>query len=149
MTGFTAPDPDYARKVREAFAEQGFMTLLQADLVAVEPGYAAIRVPYRPEVSQQHGFFHGGVIGTLADNAGGFAGGSLLAPGMEILTVEFKVNIVAPGRGESLLAEGRVVKNGRSLIITRSDIWAEREGARTLCAVGQQTLMPLDPARLR
>ncbi|KJS35990.1 MAG: thioesterase [Rhodospirillaceae bacterium BRH_c57] len=145
---FAAPDAAFADRVRTSFAKQGLMAHLGVELIEVTPGRCLLRLPFRTEVSQQHGFFHGGAIATLADNSGGYAGQSLLAAGMEILTVEFKVNIIAPGRGEALFAEGHVVKNGRSLIIARCDIWAERSGVRTLCAIGQQTLMPLDGARV-
>lgn len=146
---FTPRDPDWQRKVRDSFAGQGFMTHIGAELTESDPGRCVIRLPFSEAVSQHHGFFHGGVIGTLADNAGGFAGGSLLAPGMEVLTVEYKLNIVAPGKGAALIAEGHVVKSGRTLIITRSDLFCEAaDGTRTLCAAAQQTLMAVEAARL-
>lgn len=147
MSHFSPRDPDWSRRVSDSFHGQGFMGHIGASLVESRPGHCEIRLPYRPEVSQHHGFFHGGVIGTLADNAGGFAGVSLLPPGIEVLTVEYKLNIVAPGRGESLLAVGHVVKNGRTLIITRADVFAERDGQRHLCAIAQQTLMAMEASR--
>lgn len=146
---FTPRDPDWKAKVQASFHAQGFMAHIGAELTESAPGHCVIRLPFSPAVSQHHGFFHGGVIGTLADNAGGFAGGSLLAPGMEVLTVEYKLNIVAPGQGAALVAEGHVLKNGRTLIITRADIFSEAEdGTRTLCAACQQTLMAVDGSRL-
>lgn len=148
MSSFTPRDPDWLAKVTASFTAQGFMGHIGAELMDVHPGRCTIRLPFRPAVSQQHGFFHGGVIGTLADNAGGYAGGSLLAAGVEILTVEYKLNIIAPGKGDALEAVGHVVKNGRSLIITRVDIFAIRDGQRHLCAIAQQTLMPVDVARV-
>lgn len=145
---FEPKDPDWRRKVHDDFVTQGFMRHIGAELAASAPGHCVIRLPWRDEVGQHHGFFHGGVIGTIADNAGGFAGGSLLPPGMEVLTVEYKLNIVAPGQGEALVAEGHVVKPGRTLIITRVDVFSEKAGQRTLCAVAQQTLMAIDASRL-
>ena len=103
--------------VREMFAGQPFMEHLGAELGAVRPGYAEIRLPYRTAVTQHDGYFHGGVIATLADNSGGAAGYTVLPPGKGLLTVEFKINILAPGRGEALIARGRVVRPGRRLII--------------------------------
>lgn len=139
------PDRDYVARVRASFAKQGMMAHLGVVLDSVEPGRCVLRLPFRPEVGQQMGYFHGGAIATLADNAGGYAGLSMLAEGREIVTVEFKVNILAPGLGEALRAEGHVVKNGRSLVIARTDIWVERDGTPTLCAIAQQTLMPVEP----
>lgn len=141
MSDFTPRDPDWHRRVEEDFASQGFMHHIGAELVALTPGRCEIRLPYRPELSQHHSFFHGGVIGTIADNAGGFAGGSLLEAGQEVLTVEYKLNIVAPGRGDCLVAIGSVVKAGRTLLVTRADVFAETAGRRKLCAIAQQTLM--------
>lgn len=149
MTAFTPRNPDWQAAVATSFSRQGFMGLLQAELASVSPGACTICLRYREDLSQHHGFFHGGVIGTLADNAGGFAAASLVDAGTEVLTVEYKLNIVAPGKGAQLVAEGHVVKNGRSLIITRIDVFAETDGQRTLCAIAQQTIMPLAASRVR
>ena len=148
MSGFQPKNPAWRACVADSFARQGFMSLIGAVLEDAPVGTCRIRLPFRAELSQQHGFFHGGVIGTLADNAGGFAAASLVAEGTEVLTVEYKLNIIAPGEGEALVAEGSVVKNGRSLIITRVDIYGERAGQRTLCAIAQQTIMPLAAHRV-
>lgn len=120
------------------------MEFLGAVLSALRPGFCEIRLPYRPELGQQHGFFHAGVIGTLADNAGGYAAFSLMPEGSSILTVEYKLNLLAPGDGEMLIARAEVAKAGRTLTICRGEIAVMRQGTETLCAISQQTLMRLE-----
>lgn len=137
----TPADPGFAARVRASFARQGAMKTLGAELVAVEPGYCAIALVPRPEVAQQHGYVHAGVVGAIADSAGGYAGFTLFPVGASVLTVEFKINLLAPAAGERLLAEGFVVKPGRTLAICRGEVHAERDGRRTLVAIMQQTLM--------
>ena len=146
MIAFEPRNPDYDRDVRDSFARQAFMNTLGAELLLVEPGRTEIGLDYDEGLSQQHGYFHGGVIGTLADNAGGYAAFSLMAAGMTVLTVEYKLNIVAPGRGERLIARGQVLRPGRTLTVTRSDVYAVAGGAETLCATMLQTLMCLAAA---
>ena len=131
----------FAERVRESFGRQGAMALIGAELVAVEPGYCAIALAPRPETSQQHGFLHAGILATLVDSAGGYAGYTLFPAGSSVLTVEYKLNLLAPAQGERIVAEGFVVKPGRTLAITRGEVHAERGGARTLVAIMQQTLM--------
>jgi len=138
---FTPADPGYAARVRSSFARQGAMKTLGAVLTAVDPGYCAIALVPRPEVAQQHGYVHAGVVSAIVDSAGGYAGYTLFPVGASVLTVEFKINLVAPAAGERLLAEGFVVKPGRTLVITRGEVHAERHGKRTLVAIMQQTLM--------
>ncbi|BBK35761.1 thioesterase [Allostella sp. ATCC 35155] len=141
MTEFAPPDPEYAARVRASFDRQPFMRLIGASVDAVEPGRCRISLPYRPELSQQHGFFHGGVIGTIADNCGGYSAFTLAEADSTILTVEYKLNIVAPGRGERLEGEGQVLRAGRRLVVCESRIFAVEGGRRTLCAVALATLM--------
>ncbi|MDP6067194.1 MAG: PaaI family thioesterase [Alphaproteobacteria bacterium] len=136
-------DPDFARRVAASFERQAFMRHIGAELVAVTPGACEIALPYRPELCQQHGFFHGGVVSTLADNVCGYAAFSLAGAEDSILTVEFKVNILSPGQGERLLARGQVVKAGRTLTISEARVYSVVEGQETLCAVALETLMPL------
>jgi uncharacterized protein (TIGR00369 family) len=131
----------YAARVRASFARQGAMGLIGARLVDVQPGYCAIEVAPRPEIAQQHGYVHAGVVSAIVDSAGGYAGYSLFPEHSSVLTVEFKLNLLAPATGERLVAEGFVVKPGRTLAITRGEVHAERSGARTLVALMQQTLM--------
>jgi uncharacterized protein (TIGR00369 family) len=117
------------------------MRTLGASLVDVTPGYCAIALAPRAEVSQQHGYVHAGVVAAIVDSAGGYAGFTLFPVDASVLTVEFKLNLVAPARGERLVAEGFVVKPGRTLVITRGEVHAESGGTRTLVALMQQTLI--------
>ena len=117
------------------------MALVGAELIAVAPGYCAVALAPRPEVTQQHGYVHAGVVATIVDSAGGYAGFTLFPNDASVLTVEYKLNLLAPAEGDRLVAEGFVVKPGRTLVITRGEVHAERKGTRTLVALMQQTLM--------
>lgn len=134
-------NPHFEQAVRASFARQGIMAHLGAVLTRVEPGGAEIHLPYSDQVSQQHGFFHGGVVGTIADSAGGYAGYSLMAEGEGVLTVEYKLNLLAPADGECLIARGEVVRAGRTLTVARAEVWVVKAGRETLCGAMQQTLM--------
>ena len=117
------------------------MGLLGAALDRVEKGRVEISVPFRPQLSQQHGFFHAGVISTIADSAGGYAGFTLFPAEAGVLTVEFKINLLAADDGERALAVGEVIRSGRTLTVCRLDAWVEKGGKRSHCATGMQTLM--------
>jgi uncharacterized protein (TIGR00369 family) len=125
--------------VRESFGRQKAMGLIGASLTALEPGKAEVSLPYRPEITQQKGYVHGGIIGMIADNACGYAAYSLMPESASLVTVEYKINILAPARG-SLVAKGEVIKAGRTLTVTRAEVYAE-DG--THVASMQQTLMML------
>ena len=144
MSGFQPRNPDFEARTRESFGRQRFMETLGVELSVVEPGHVEMRLPYREELGQQHGFFHGGVIGALADNVGGYAAFTMLDAKDSILTVEYKMNIVSPGRGEALIAIGTVIKPGRRLIICEARIYTENDGKRALCATALCTLMPME-----
>jgi uncharacterized protein (TIGR00369 family) len=137
----------FAERVRDSFARQGAMALIGARMVDLRPGYCALALVPRPEVSQQHGYVHAGILATLVDTAGGYAGYSLFPDDSSVLTVEFKLNLLAPAQGDEIVAEGFVVKSGRTLTITRGEVHAVRQGARTLVAIMQQTLMTMDGRR--
>lgn len=141
MNTFKPANPAYEREIRDSFARQGIMRHIGASLGAVQPGYIEISVPYSDDVSQQHGFFHGGVVGTIADSAGGYAAFSLMAAGDGVLTVEYKVNLLAPADGERLLARAQVVRPGRTLTVARAEVVVFKNGRETLCGYMQQTLM--------
>ena len=138
---FTPSFAGYAARARDSFARQGAMALIGAQIVDVRPGYCAIALAPRREISQQHGYVHAGIIGAIADSAGGYAGYTLFPEDSSVLTVEFKLNLLAPAAGERLIAEGYVVKPGRTLAITRGEVHAEQGGRRQLVALMQQTLM--------
>ncbi len=140
---FKALDPEWERKIRASFKRQGFMNYLHAEIVQAVPGSLTIEVPFRPELTQQHGFFHAGVVGAIADTAGGYAGFSLFPPDSTVLTVEFKINLLSPAKGDRLQALAKVVKPGRTLTVCDLKVHV-MNGARTvLCACGQQTLICL------
>jgi uncharacterized protein (TIGR00369 family) len=141
MTDFKPANPDFAQVVRASFAKQGIMGHIGAILADIQPGLVVIHLPYSDAVSQQHGFFHGGVLGTIADSAGGYAGLSLMTAGDGVLTVEYKINLVAPADGELLIARGQVIRPGRTLTATRADVLVVKAGRETLCGMMQQTLM--------
>ena len=140
---FKIQNKDFAIRVRESFGRQGFMELLGAHLVDVSPGSVEIQVPYKKELSQQHGYFHGGLIGTLADNAGGYSAFSLMAASSSVLTVEFKLNIMAPALGEMLIARGRVLRPGKRVSVCQSDIFTLNDGIEKHCATMLGTFMTL------
>jgi len=129
------------KRVRDSFDRQGLMRHLGATLAVVEPGEVHITLPFRDELTQQHGYFHAGATTTIADTAGGFAGFTLFPAGSSVLTVEFKVNLIAPARGDHLEAVGRVIRSGRTLTICHLEVYAVHAEQRVLVAVGQQTLM--------
>ena len=131
----------YAARVRASFARQGAMALIGAEIVDVAPGYCGLALAPRPETSQQHGYVHAGILATLVDSAGGYAGYTLFPEDSSVLTVEYKLNLLAPAQGERIVAEGFVVRPGRTLAITRGEIHAEHGGAHSLVAIMQQTLM--------
>lgn len=132
---------DIETRVRESFARQGLMQHLGARVDTVEPGFVRIVMPFGEHLTQQHGFFHAGGTSAIADSAGGYAGLTLFPEDASVLTVEFKVNLIAPARGERLEAEGRVVRSGRTLTICQLEVFAIEGAARDLVAVGQQTLI--------
>lgn len=134
-------DPHYADRVRASFARQNAMALIRATLPLVEHGRSEIHLPHWPGVEQQHGFVHGGVVGMIADSAAGYAAMTVVSPAASVLTVEYKMNLVAPADGEQLIARGRVVRPGRTLIVTQAEVFALKDGRETLCALMQQTIM--------
>ncbi len=141
MKDFAATDPDFAERVRKSFDAQGIMDHIGATLTLIEPGVCEIELPYSDAVSQQHGFFHGGVIGTIADSAGGYAAFGLMDAEDGILTVEYKLNLMALADGDLLVARGQVVRAGRTLTVVRAEVGVVKNGVEVVCAAMQQTLM--------
>jgi len=134
-----APDPHFAARIRDSFSRQKAMTLIGASLGVIEPGCVEIVLPFRDDLTQQKGFIHGGIIGMIADSACGYAAFSLMPSNSSLVTVEYKINILAPARG-ALVARGHVIRPGRTLTVTRGEVYAE-DGKQV--AVMQQTLMVL------
>jgi len=132
-------DPRFAQRCRESFGRQKAMALIGARLARVEPGFVEIELPYRDDLTQQKGFVHGGILGMIADTACGYSAFSLMPAGCSLVTVEYKINILAPARS-GLVAKGQVVKPGRTLTIARAEVYAD-DGKHV--ATMQQTLMML------
>lgn len=143
MMTFKPLDPNYEKKVRESFSRRYFMSFIGAELIDVRPGYCEMHLPYKKDLSQQHGFFHAGLIGTIADNSGGYAAYSLMGAGASILTVEYKLNLVAPGDGDLLIGRAEVLKPGRTLTVCRSEVFVVKNGIEKLCATSLMTLMAM------
>ncbi len=121
---FAPLTPDYAERVKESFARQRVMRLIGAELSEVQPGLVTIRLPFREDLTQQHGFLHAGVITTIVDSACGYAAFSLMPADASVLTVEYKLNLLAPAKGEWFLAKGVVIKPGRTLTVCEGEVFA-------------------------
>ena len=130
-------------RVRESFSRQGFMRHLGAEVTKLGPGECEIQVPYREEMTQQHGYFHAGVSGAMADSACGYAAYTLMAKDASVLTVEYKMNLLAPAQGEELIARGRVVRSGKTLKICAADVYVLKGGEEVHCATMLSTVMSL------
>ena len=141
MNRFQPRDPGFENRVRDSFARQALMRTIGAELTRVEPGLVEIALPYQPDLTQQHGFLHAGITSAIADSAGGYAGFSLFPPDASVLTVEFKINLLAPAKGDRLVATGRVIKPGRTLTICNLEVDVFDGDKATPCAYGLQTLM--------
>lgn len=129
-------------RVNTSFLRQGMMQHLGARLLTVVPGEVVLALPYSDRVTQQQGGFHGGAMGALADIAGGYAGLTMAPEGMEVTTVEYKVNFLSAFNDGELQATGKVVKAGKRVIVTTAEVdHVAADGRRTPCAVMQQTLM--------
>ena len=133
--------PHFAERVSASFARQNAMELIQATMPVIEHGRTEIHLPHWTGVEQQHGFVHGGVVGMIADSAAGYAAMSVVPETASVLTVEYKMNLVAPADGEKLIACGKVVRPGKTLIVTQAEVFAVKNGRETLCALMQQTIM--------
>ncbi len=138
---FVAANPDFETRVRASFARQAAMGLIGAVMTRVEPGRCEIELPVRDDLTQQHKFVHGGVVGMIGDSAGGYAAFTLMPADASVLTVEYKINMLAPAKGERLIARGEVLKPGRTLSIVRADVFGLEAGRETRVATMQQTLM--------
>lgn len=136
-----ASESSTAERIRASFERQNAMKLIKAVLSSVGEGTVEIQLPHWSGVEQQHGFVHGGVVGMIADSAAGYAAMTVTPDDASVLTVEYKMNLMAPAVGETLIARGKVVRPGRTLIVTQAEVYAVKEGAETLCALMQQTIM--------
>lgn len=143
MAQFEAQDPDFERRVRESFARQRVMETMGATLLRVAPGEVEIVLPFSEALTQQHGFLHAGVVTTIVDSACGYAALSLMPAGAGVLTIEFKLNLLAPAAGERMIARGHVTKPGRTINVCSGDVFAEQEGREKLVATMVATIMTI------
>ena len=135
-------NPSFSEEIKQSFAKQTIMGLIGAELTRVEPGVIEITMPYRPDLAQQHGYLHAGIVTTIADSACGYAAYSLMPPESEVLSVEFKVNLLRPAKGERFLAAAEVVKAGRTLTVVRADVFGlYHDGQRELIATMLGTMI--------
>ena len=131
MSGLEPLDPNFASRVRASFGRQAFMRTIGAELTRVEPGKAEIILPFRDDLTQQHGYVHAAAVTAIVDSACGYAAMTLAGPGAGVLTVEYKANFLSPAAGDRMRASARVLRRGRSLIVCAGDVYAEStEGER-------------------
>jgi uncharacterized protein (TIGR00369 family) len=125
----TPADPDFAARTRDSFARQGVMATIGAELVAVEPGAVSLGFGHAPGLTQQHGFVHAGVVAAVLDSAAGYAAGTLMPADAGVLTIEFKVNLLAPAEGPRFRCDGVVLKAGRTITVAEATCWQLADGA--------------------
>ncbi len=133
-------DSAFEVRVRSSFAKQGLMSTIGARVTHVAPGEVDVELPFRDDLSQQHGFLHAGVVAAIVDSACGYAALTLMPPDAAVLTSEYKINLLSPAAGD-IIARGRVLKAGRMLIVTRGDAFALKDGEQKLVATMLATMM--------
>lgn len=143
MAEFEPKNADFEQRVRDSFAEQGIMQALGIELKFVQPGTVSFSMPYNATFSQQHGFVHAGVIATALDSACGYAAFSLMPEDAEVLTAEFKINLIAPADGDSFSFTGTVIKPGRTLSFAEGTAIAHKDGRDRKVATMMATLMAI------
>ena len=131
-------------RIRQSFDRQGLMITLGATLEHVSDGAVDIAIRPHPSISQQHGFIHAGAVAAIADSAAGYAALTLMPPGRGVLTVEFKINLIAPATGDRIVARARVLKAGRTLTLAQTDVFAETNGDEKLIAFLTATIMSVE-----
>jgi uncharacterized protein (TIGR00369 family) len=136
-------NPSFAEEITASFARQTIMSLIGAELTRVEAGIVEITLPYRADLAQQHGYLHAGIVTTIADSACGYAAYSLMPPKSEVLSVEFKVNMLRPAKGETFTALAEVIKAGKTLTVVRADVFGIAEARRELVATMLGTMICL------
>jgi uncharacterized protein (TIGR00369 family) len=138
---FEPKDPEYERRVRESFARQRVMETVGARLERVAPGEVEIGLAFREDLTQQHGYLHAGIIAAVVDSACGYAALSLTPAGAEVLSIEFKLNLLSPAAGDTFVARARVVRAGRNITVCSGDLFALRGGAEKVVATMLATMM--------
>ena len=143
MSEFIPRDPAYAQRVRDSFARQAAMVTIGASLTEVSPGRAVIELDWAAHLTQQHGFLHAGMVGTALDSACGYAGFTLMAADAAVLTIEYKINLLAPAKGQRFRMVGQVIKPGRTVTVAEGHAYALEDGREKLVATMTCTLMAL------
>jgi uncharacterized protein (TIGR00369 family) len=143
MPSFEPRDPDFEARVRASFARQQVMATIGAEMTRVAPGEVAIELPFRDDLTQQNGYLHAGIVTTIVDSACGYAAFTLMPAEAAVLSVEFKVNLLAPAVGERLIARARVLRPGKTLTVCAGDVVAVAGGAETMVATMLATMMAL------
>lgn len=141
-----AQQHDIEARVRESFAKQTIMTTIGAKVLAVRPGEVEVILPFADNILQQHGFIHAGAVATIADSACGYAALSVMPRDAAVLTTEFKINLLSPAKGDRLRAVGRVVRSGRTLVITLGEVFAEAAGVSKQVAMITASMMVVSTA---
>lgn len=136
-----AKDPNFEPRVRASFANQPLMSTIGARIEHVEAGRVHIRLPMRADLTQQHGFLHAGAIASVADSACGYAALSLMPVGADVLSIEFKINMLSPANGDAIAARGEVIRAGRNIMVCRADVYALTGSDEKLVSVMQATMM--------
>jgi uncharacterized protein (TIGR00369 family) len=144
MSDFTPRDSDYERRVRESFARQRAMETFGARLLRVAPGEVEIEVDFKEAFTQQHGYLHAGLVTAIVDTACGYAALSLTEPGAEVLSVEFKLNLLSPAAGERFVARARVIRAGRNITVCAGDFYAHKDDGEKLIATMLATMMKVE-----
>jgi uncharacterized protein (TIGR00369 family) len=142
-TEFQPADPGFADRVRASFGRQSAMETIGASIARIEPGEVEIQLPYAAHLTQQHGFLHGGIIGAALDSACGYAGSTLMAADVGVLSIEYKINFVAPAKGQRFRMVGTVVKPGRTITVVEGRAFAIDDGREKLVATMSTTLMAI------
>lgn len=136
-------NPNFKIDVADSFNAQQAMALIRATLPVIEHGHVEIHIPWWEGITQQNGFVHGGVVGMVADSTAGYAAMTVAPAGAAVLSVEYKINFTAPAVGHTIIGRGEVIKPGRTLIVSKADIYAISDAGEKLCATMQQTIMVL------
>ncbi|MDT7689544.1 MAG: hypothetical protein QOE46_2303 [Acidobacteriota bacterium] len=147
MTNFTPQDTDFEPRVRASFARQRVMETFGARLLSVAPGEVEIGLAFSESLTQQHGYLHAGVVAAVVDSACGYAAMSLAPAGAEVLSIEFKLNLLSPATGESFAARARVVRAGRKVTVCTGDLFALKGDGEKLVATMLATMMTIGHAR--
>ena len=141
MSNFKPIDPDYAARVRSSYEKQYVMKTIGAVLARVAPGEVVIELSYDASLTQQHGYLHAGIVTTVVDSACGYAAYTLMAPGSEVLTIEYKVNFMAPARGERFKGIGKVLRSGKTITVCSGDVVAVENGKEKVVATMLATMI--------